>query len=252
METQQVLDALKPKAASYGFSEEELREASENIAKLHPEEATKEEVEKVVDNHLPFLKLSQSAANRSYERLKAQFEKDHPTKTEEEKEAERKAKEEAERKAKEEEERRKEAEKKEPDWFKQYKADEEKKNSERERRISELEAENKRLVSERTDSTLREKAIAALEGVDESYYGLMLKGRKFEKQEDVDAFVAEVKEGWETMSKKLKIGSLTSVRPPKTGTPGGDKPSEAVNARIERRKKAGQPGASIRGLEPKK
>lgn len=252
METQQVLDALKPKAASYGFSEEELREASENIAKLHPEEATQEEVDKVVDNHLPFLKLSQSAANRSYERLKAQFEKDHPTKTKEEEEAERKAKEEADRKAKEEEERRKEAEKKEPDWFKQFKADEEKKNLERERRISELEAENKRLVSERTDSTLREKAIAALEGVDESYYGLMLKGKKFEKQEDVDSFVAEVKEGWEAMSKKLKIGSLTSVRPPKTGTPTGDKPSEAVNARIERRKKAGQPGASIRGLEPKK
>lgn len=246
METQQVLDALKPKAASYGFSEEELREASENIAKLHPEEATQEEVDKVVDNHLPFLKLSQSAANRSYERLKAQFEKDHPTKTKEEEEAERKAKEEAARKAKEEEERRKEAEKKEPEWFKQYKADQEK-------RISELESENKRLVSERTDSTLREKAIAALEGVDESYYGLMLKGKKFEKQDDVDSFVAEVKEGWEAMSKKLKIGSLTSVRPPKTGTPTGDnKPSEAVNARIERRKKAGQPGASIRGLEPKK
>lgn len=177
--------------------------------------------------------------------MKAQFEKDHPTKTKEEEEAERKAKEEAARKAKEEEERRKEAEKKEPEWFKQYKADQEK-------RISDLESENKRLVSERTDSTLREKAIAALEGVDESYYGLMLKGKKFEKQEDVDSFVAEVKEGWEAMSKKLKIGSLTSVRPPKTGTPTGDKPSEAVNARIERRKKAGQPGASIRGLEPKK
>ena len=39
METQQVLDVLKPKAASLGFSEEELKTASETIAGLHPEEA---------------------------------------------------------------------------------------------------------------------------------------------------------------------------------------------------------------------
>ncbi len=244
METQQVLDVLKPKAASLGFSEEELKTASETIAGLHPEEATAEEVGKVVESHLPFLKISQSAANRSFERFKTQFEKDHPTKTAEELEAERKAAEEAAKKAKEEEEKRKKLEAQEPEWFKKYREDSEK-------RIKELEDANSRLVSEKTDADFRKSAIAALEGVDESYYALLLKGQKFSKQEDVDNFVKDVKEGWEAMSKKLKLGSLTQTRPPKPGE-AADKPSADVQARIERRKKSQQTGPAIRGLEPKK
>lgn len=245
METQQVLDALKPKAASFGFSEEELREASEKIAELHPEEATAEQVATVVDNHLPFLKISQSAANRSFERLKAQFEKDHPKKTPEEEAAEKKAKEEAERKRKEEEEARKKALENEPEWFKKYREDSEK-------RIKELEDSNKRLASEKADADFRKKAVEALEGVDESYYGLLLKGQKFDKQEDVDNFVKEVKEGWEAMSKKLKINNLSSVKPPRGGTAAGDQPSQDVQDRIKRRKAAGAAASPIRGIETKK
>lgn len=245
METQQVLDALKPKAASFGFSEEELKEASEKIAELHPEEANEEEVAKVVDNHLPFLKLSQSAANRSFERLKAQFEKAHPKKTPEEEAAEKKAKEEAERKKKEDEEARKKAQQEEPDWFKKYREDSEK-------RIKELEDSNKRLASEKADADFRQKAVEALEGVDESYYGLLLQSTKFEKQEDVDNFVTKVKEGWDAMSKKLKINNLSSVKPPKGGSAAGEQPSKDVQDRIKRRKAAGAVAAPIRGIEPKK
>lgn len=242
METQQVLDALKPKAASFGFSEEELKSASESIAALHPEEANEEEVTKAVENYLPILKLSQSAANRSFERLKTQFEKEHPKKTPEQEEAERKAKEEAERKKKEDEEKRK---KEEPEWFKAYREASEK-------RIKELEDANKKMASEKTDADFRKSAIAALEGVDESYYGLLLKSKKFETQEDVDNFVTDVKEGWKTMSEKLKLDSLTRVRPPKAGNLPSDKPSADVQARIERRKKAGTVSSPIRGLDSNK
>ena len=246
METQKVLDALKPKAASFGFNEEELKQASETIAGLYPNEATDEEITKAVDTYIPILKLSQSAANRSIERFKTQFEKDHPkpTKTPEQEEAERKAKEEAERLKKEEEEKRKKAREEEPEWFKQYREASEK-------RIKELEEANSRMKSEQTDADFKKKAVAALEGVDESYYGLLLKQRKFEKQEDVDNFVTEVKEGWETLSKRLKLDSLTALRPPKSGTPTADKPSKDVQERIERRKKTQTTSAAIRGLEPK-
>lgn len=247
METQQVLEKLKPKAASFGFSEEELREASENIAGLHPEEATDEEVTKAVDTYIPILKLSQSAANRSFERFKTQFEKDHPkpTKTPEQEEAERKAKEEAERKKKEEEEKRKKEEEKEPEWFKSYREASEK-------RIKDLEEANSRLESEKTDAGFRKAAIEALEGVDESYYDLLLKQQKFTKQEDVDNFVKDVKEGWEKMSSKLKINNLSSVKPPKGGTPPSDKPSKDVEDRIKRRKASGAVTSPIRGIEQKK
>ena len=234
-----VLEVLKPKAASFGFNEDELASASENIAGTLKEEATAEEIAAAVDAALPYLKLSQSAANRSIERFKTQFEKEHPTKTKEQEEAERKAKEEAERQRKEEEAKR---QKEEPEWFKKYREDSEK-------RIKELEDANSRLAAEKTDSDFRKAAISALEGVDESYYALMLKSTKFAKQEDVDNFVAEVKAGWEAMSKKLKIGSLSHIKPPMGGSNPSDKPSAEVQARIERRKNSQKTTSPIRGLE---
>ena len=247
METQQVLDVLKPKAASLGFDEKELMTASETIAGQHPEEATTEEVTAAVEATLPFLKLSQSAANRSYERLKTQFEKDHPKKTPEEIEAERKAAEEAERKRKEDEEKRKKQELDEPEWAKT-------KFAAYEKRIKDIEDENKALKAEKTNSDFRKKAVDALKEakIDESYYALSLKGKAFEKQEDVDAFVQEVKDGWEAMSKKLKFNDLSRVKPPLGGSAAGDQPSKAVKDRIERRKASGAVASPIRGLDQKK
>ena len=243
METQQVLEALKPKAASFGFNEEELKEVSDKIAELHPEEATEEEVAKVVDNHLPFLKLSQSAANRSFERMKAQFEKDHPKPKKTEGQDDDDDDDDDETKGK------KKTVKKEPD----DETDPNKKfRKEVNDRLKALEDENKALKAEKATATFRQAAIDALEGVDESYYELTLEATKFEKQEDVDNFVQKVKEGWEKMSKKLDIKNLSHVRPPKGGSPAPDKPSQAVQDRIERRKKSGAVASPIRGIEQKK
>lgn len=237
METQQVLDVLKPKAASLGFDEKELMTASETIAGQHPEEATTEEVTAVVEATLPFLKLSQSAASRSFERMKTQFEKEHPKKTPEEIEAERK----------EDEEKRKKQELDEPEWAKT-------KFAAYEKRIKAMEDENKALKAEKTNSDFRKKAVDALKEakIDESYYALSLKGKAFEKQEEVDAFVQEVKDGWEAMSKKLKFNDLSRVKPPLGGSVAGDQPSKAVKDRIERRKASGAVASPIRGLDQKK
>lgn len=244
METQQVLDALKPKAASFGFNDEELREASEKIAELHPEEATEEEVAKVVDNHLPFLKLSQSAANRSFERMKLQFEKENP-KPKKTSDKEDEEDEDEEGKGKKKTVKKEETKDEESDALKKLRKD-------IDDRLKVLEDENKALKAEKAAATFRQSVITALEGVDESYYSLALESAKFEKQEDVDNFVKKVKDGWDAMSKKLKIGNLSSVKPPKGGGPAPDKPSQDVKDRIERRKKSGSVASPIRGIEPKK
>ena len=235
-----VLEDLKPKAASLGFNDEELSSASENIAGTLKEDATNEEIAAAVDAALPYLKLSQSAANRSIERFKTQFEKDHPTKTKEQEEAERKAKEEAERKEKEEKER---LSKQEPEYFKKYREDMEK-------RFTALEDENKKLKAEKQETEFRERAVAGLEDVDEDFYQMLLGSKKFKDNDDVDAFVAEVKSKWEKLNEKFGKKPLASMRPPKTGTPAADQPSEDVKARIERRK-AQKKASPIRGLESK-
>ncbi len=235
-----VLEELKPKAASLGFNDEELTTASENIAGGLKEDATTEEIAAAVDAAIPYLKLSQSAANRSIERFKTQFEKDHPTKTKEQEEAERKAKEEAERKKKEEEER---LAKQEPEYFKKYR-------EAMEKRFDALEKENERLKSEKQDSDFRKRAVTGLEGVDEDFYQMLLDSRKFKDNDDVDAFVADVKSKWEKLNEKFGKKPLASMRPPKTGTPAADQPSQEVKDRIERRK-AQKKASPIRGLESK-
>lgn len=59
-----VLAILKPKAASLGFSAEELDNVAIHLAETLAEDATDEQITTVVDSSLPLLKLSQTAVNR--------------------------------------------------------------------------------------------------------------------------------------------------------------------------------------------
>lgn len=59
-----VLAILKPKAASLGFSAEELDNVAIHLAETLEEDATDEQITTVVDSSLPLLKLSQTAVNR--------------------------------------------------------------------------------------------------------------------------------------------------------------------------------------------
>lgn len=59
-----VLQALKPKVASLGFTKEELEGVATQLAGNIQEDATEEQITEQVDSVIPYLKLSQSAVTR--------------------------------------------------------------------------------------------------------------------------------------------------------------------------------------------
>ena len=59
-----VLQALKPKVASLGFTKEEIESVVESISGTLEEDATEEQITEQVDSVIPYLKLSQSAVTR--------------------------------------------------------------------------------------------------------------------------------------------------------------------------------------------
>ena len=59
-----VLQTLKPKVASLGFTKEELESVVESISGTLQEDATDEQINAQVDAVIPYLKLSQSAVTR--------------------------------------------------------------------------------------------------------------------------------------------------------------------------------------------
>ena len=59
-----VLQALKPKVASLGFTKEELEGVATQLAENIQEDATEEQIAEKVDSVIPYLKLSQSAVTR--------------------------------------------------------------------------------------------------------------------------------------------------------------------------------------------
>ena len=74
-----VFTRLESKAKPYGFSKDELMTVCESIANgfSSEEEATEDAIDARIDAILPFLKISQSVAHRSYERMKAKFEEEN-------------------------------------------------------------------------------------------------------------------------------------------------------------------------------
>lgn len=59
-----VLQALKPKVASLGFTKEELEGVATQLAENIQEDATEEQINAQIDAVIPYLKLSQSAVTR--------------------------------------------------------------------------------------------------------------------------------------------------------------------------------------------
>jgi len=60
----EVIQALKPKAISLGFSKEELETVATQIKATLPENATDEQIDAAVEAAIPYLKVSQTAVNR--------------------------------------------------------------------------------------------------------------------------------------------------------------------------------------------
>jgi hypothetical protein len=60
----EVIQKLKPKAASLGFNDKELEAVANQIKVTLPENATDEQIDAAIDAALPILKVTQTAVNR--------------------------------------------------------------------------------------------------------------------------------------------------------------------------------------------
>lgn len=230
-----VFERLKPKAVSFGFNEDELRTAAEYIAGSLAPEATDEMIDKAIDQFAPILGLSQNAAQRSFTRMKTQFEKDHPTPaTPSAKPAQQDKIDDPNPDTKDEM----------PAWFKAY-------QSEKDKEAKELKEQIERMSREKANEGYRSKALAALKDVDENYYGLMLEGKEFGSEEEVNSFVTKVSDGWNKLVQAKNIQTQKEVTPPGGGAPAQDKPSQAILDRIAERGKI-QETSPIKGLPTQK
>lgn len=223
-----VFTRLEPKAKSYGFSKDELMTVCESVANgfSSEEEATDEAIDARIDAYLPILKLSQSAAHRSYERMKAKFEEENkpkPTPTPEPpKPVEQKPQED-------------EA----PAWFKAFQQNYEKDKQATEEKFASM-------ATEKANEGFMARAHAGLKDIDPKFYR-DLKSRTFSSNDEVDAYVAEVNDDWTSFCAEKNIKAMADVAPPGGGVK-PVKPNENVMARVEARK-AEETKSAIKGLD---
>lgn len=224
-----VMTRLEPKAKSYGFSKEELMTVCESIANgfSSEEEATEDAIDAKIDAILPFLKISQSAANRSYERMKAKFEEENkpqqqqrqdPPKPEEQKPVEDEA----------------------PAWFKAFQQNYEKDKQATEQKFASM-------ATEKANERFMARAKAGLKDVDPKFYR-DLKSKTFESDEEVDAYVQVVSGDWTTFCAEKNIKSMAEMTPPGGKANEPVKPNEGVLARAEARR-AEETKSAIKGLD---
>lgn len=228
-----VFTRLEPKAKSYGFSKEELMTVCESIANgfSSEEQATEEAIDAAIDAVLPFLKLSQSAAHRSYERMKAKFEEEHKPSTTPPSTDPKPQQTPPQQTQKPEDEM--------PTWFKSF---QEKYETDRKATEEKFTA----MSREKANEGFMAKALEGLKDVDPKFYSRDLKGRTFESQEQVDAYVTEVTADWTSFCSEKNISAMSQVAPPGSGAKPA-KPNENVMARVEARK-ADEPKSAIKGL----
>lgn len=224
-----VFTRLESKAKPYGFSKDELMTVCESIANgfSSEEEATDEAIDARIDAFLPFLKISQSAAHRSYERMKAKFEEENkpkPTPTpqpEPPKPADPPADEA-------------------PAWFKAFQEKYESDKKATDDRFNQM-------SQEKAHEGFMASALSSLKGVDPRFYR-DLKGKTFEKQDEVDAYVSEVMDDWTAFCTDKNIKAMADMTPPGGQQKEPAKPNEGVVARAEARK-AEETKSAIRGLD---
>ena len=171
---------MKPKTASFGFTQEEIKSVAEAISNnfATEEDATEDAINARIDAVIPILKLAQTQASRVISKAKT--------------EAEAKAKAEAEAKAAEEAakaaakqnssgEGGKGNEDDEPKWFRKYR-------EESEARIAKLEGEKVK-----ADRSARLKDVLKDAGSFAKHYERTFGKMKFENEEEFESFLEETK-----------------------------------------------------------
>lgn len=181
-----VLQRLKPKTASLGFSQTELDGVAESISGNLTDESTDEQIDSAIDAVLPFLKVSQQMATRvinvKKEELEKQYKKEPGKKTEEP------------------------DDKDEPAWFKTY------------REKTEKEIADLKLVG--VSKTRREQFAATLEGLPEKQKASKLKDFdriQFKDEEDFNSYIEEQKDVVKEIKQELADSGLETIEIPGSG-----------------------------------
>ena len=202
-----ILNILKPKIASLGFSKEEREDVVTHIVSnlSVAEDASDEEINAAittsVDAVIPMLRLSQSVSSRIVNDYKTKAGK-KPTPSggneggsggQENKGDEM------------------------PDWFKKY-------SDKQDARFAELEQKNR-------DKSYSEQLAERLKDVNTSFYGLAAKGRSFSNDEEFEAFIVEVETSWNEFNQGVANDSLSGGFKPK-GSSGESKSDVESFAKI--------------------
>ena len=183
---ERVIGAMKPKTAHLGFSKDELEGVAERIAGNLTDEATDEEINAQIDAVMPYLELSQKAANRVISQQKPQ--ETGGAKPTEKTPSQTGA------------------------------------QSEDERIAAIVEAAVAKATQpfvqriETMETTARNKSFVqgvqtALKDVDAVFYAMALEGREFKSQEEADKFVEDVKTNWQSFSAKTQKEKLAFSLP---------------------------------------
>lgn len=182
-----VLQRLKPKTASLGFSQTELDGVAESISGNLTDESTEEQIESAIDAILPFLKVSQSLATRvinaKKEELEKQYNKKEPDKGSPDKD-----------------------DKGEPEWFKSYR-------EKTEKEIADLKfvgvAKSRKDLFEATLEGLPEKQkLSKLRDFDRI---------QFKDDADFTGYLEEQKEVVKDIKQELSESGLESIEIPGSG-----------------------------------
>lgn len=172
-----VLQVLKPKVSSLGFTKDELKGVAETISANLTDESTEEQITEAVDAVIPYLKVSQSVATRVINKKRE----------EEETKAEENA----------------EVSNQEPEWFKSYREETEKKFS--------------ALIESKTKETRKAQFIKKLDGLSDRQKELRLKDfdrMSFSDDDDFSNYLTELEE-----SVKLDIQEESNDELGKIGRP---------------------------------
>ena len=228
MTLQEVLELVKPKVKKFGLNAKEVEKAAKQILSTLSEDAKEEDAEKAIDGVLPYLELAQSQANRVIEDAR--------------KKAEQKKQKEEEDEDEEEDEETKP--KKKP--TKSDKFDELLKNLESfEQKFADLEETE-------SQKSYAKKMQERFKDIDPEFYEVASKGRKFNSEEEFEAFATDIIDSWGKYSQKLANEGLSRMAKPKGGgtLPKEGEISKELQDRInERKTQTKTANAVVRGLD---
>jgi hypothetical protein len=203
----EVIQKLKPKAASLGFNDKELEAVANQIKATLPENATDEQIDAAIEAAIPYLKVTQTAVTRIVNAKKKEGHQEPPR-------VRRHGKEGGENQNGEEDE--------EPAWFKKFR-------TAQEERLAAIEQANvtksRRTVFEELIKELPEKTKASkLKDFDRM---------AFKDDADFEAYKAEVVADVTAIKQELADAGLSKFKVPGGGDPAKTAEDDFVNQMAE-------------------